>query len=269
VKQLKIYINTDLEGVSSFVDWEEAQFKTGRGIEYTKRFLTAEVNAAIEGIMQEDGGAEIVVQDGHGGGYWGPNMIAEELNPRATLIQGKRGIEIAGIDPSFDLLMSVGVHSMAGTQKGLMNHTVNHNQIMNFWINGVKVGEIGIWAAIAGYYGVPVCMLSGDFWAIEEARALLGEIEGVAVKKGLNMYTAECLNPLAARKLIKEAARSAVQNRGVYKPYKVEPPIEIKIEYSSTYFADKAELRLGVTRIDGRTVRVEGNDFMVVINQAL
>jgi D-amino peptidase len=265
---MKIYINTDLEGVCGFVDWEEATFETGRGVGYTKQFLTAEVNAAIEGILQEDAGAEIVVQDGHGGGYWGPNIIAEELHPRASLILGKRGMEIAGLDGSFDLLMCVGAHSMAGTQNGLMNHTISHGRIMNVWIGGVRMGEIGIWASIAGYHGIPLGMLSGDHWAVEEARLLLGDIEGAAVKKGINMFTAHCLNPLEARKLIKEAAVSAIKGRGRFKPYLTPSPAEIKIEFTSTQYADTAEINHRGERLDGRTVRFRGDDFISVLNQA-
>ena len=268
---MKVYLNTDLEGICCFVDWEEAQFTTGRGIEYTKRFLTAEVNAAIEGILLADAEAEIVVQDGHGGGYWGPNLIAEELNPRAEMIFGKRGVEIAGLDESFDLMVCVGVHSMAGTKHGTMNHTINHNQIQNFWINGVKVGEIGIWAAIGGQYGVPIGMLSGDYWAIEEAKALLddfGGIEGVAVKKGINLYTAQCMHPAKARELIREAARAAVAGRARFRPYNVASPVEIAIEYTNTQFADRGEFHLGAERLDGRTVRFRGEDFICVLNRA-
>jgi D-amino peptidase len=265
---MKIYISTDLEGTCGIVDWEEATFNTGRGIGYTKHFLTAEVNAAIEGILMEDDGAEITVQDGHYGGYWGPNMIIEDLNPRATLIQGKRMKEIVGIDRSFDLMMEIGAHSMAGTKNGVMNHTIGVNQIMNFWINGTVVGEIGIRAAIAGYYDVPVGMVAGDYWAVEEGKALLGDIEGAAVKKGLNMYTAECLNPAIARPMITEAARAAVAKRTRYKPFKVKTPVEIKIEYANTFFADKAELNSCAQRCGGRVVRFTGDDFMTVFTQS-
>lgn len=278
---MKIYINTDLEGICSFVDWEEASIQNGRGLGYTKHFLTAEVNAAIEGILSEDPSAEIIVQDGHCGGYWGPNLIAEELHPRASLIQGKRGVEIAGLDRSIDLMMAIGVHSMAGTRHGVMNHTISHNQIMNFWINDVKVGELGIWAAIAGYYGIPVGMLSGDYWAVEEAKALLGNIEGASVKKGINQFTAECLSPEKGRELIKEAARSCIANckaNGIaestghkkgaplYEPYIVKAPIEVKIEYTATIYADKSEVQ-GAERLDGRTVLFTGDDLIAVMNQ--
>jgi D-amino peptidase len=139
---------------------------------------------------------------------------------------------------------------------------------MNYWINGIKVGEIGIEAAIAGYYGVPLGMVSGDFWAVKEARELLGHIEGVAVKKGINMYTAECLNPLEARIRIREAAKKAASDFKSFKPFKVGSPVEIKIEYTNTNFADKAEIHLGASRQDGRTVSYTGGDFMQVFNRS-
>ena len=263
---MKIFINTDLEGICGFVDWDEAKMATSRGIGYTKEYLTAEVNAAINGILLEDASAEIVVQDGHAGGWWGPNMIAEQLHPRASVILGKRGVEIAGLSPEFDLFIGIGAHSMAGTQHGCMNHTISSEAIMNFWINGVLVGEIGIWAALAGHHGIPVGMIAGDYWAVEEAKALLGDLIGVSVKKGINRYTATCLNPIEARKQIAEAARQAVSAQRRFKPYAVASPVEIKIEYTSTFYADKAELG-GAERLDGRTVRYTGGDFMSTFSQ--
>ena len=265
---MKIYINTDLEGVSDFVDWAEADIKTGRGIQYTKHFLTAEVNAAIRGISAVYPEATFVVQDGHGGGYWGPNMIAEDLDRKAELIQGKRRVEIAGLDAHFDMMISIGAHAMAGTRYGLMNHTIGIDQIMNYWINDVKVGEIGIGAAIAGYYGVPFGMVSGDYWAVEEAKELLGDIEGAAVKKGMNMYTAQCLHPEVARERIAAAAQAAAERIQQFKPLRFEAPFEIKIEYMKTSYADAAEFDRGGTRKDGRTVVFTGGDLLQVIQQA-
>jgi D-amino peptidase len=264
---MKFYINTDLEGISGFVDWEEASFKTGRGVGYTKSYLTAEVNAAIDGILQADPGAEIIVQDGHGGGYWGPNIIAEELHPRASVVFGKRSTEIAGLDASADMMMCIGVHSMAGTRCGVMNHTISHGRIMNVWINGVLVGEFGIWAAIAGHYGVPVGMMSGDHWAVEEAKALLGGIEGVAVKKGLSMFSALCMNPLESRELIKKAAHSAAAHIDRFKPYAVSSPAEVKLEFTCTQYAEDAEIRHGAERIDGRCVRFTAGDIVTALNR--
>lgn len=264
---MKIFINTDMEGVCAIVDWEEASFKTGRGIGYIKNFLTGEVNAAIKGVLSVDKDAEIVVQDGHYGGYWGPNLIIEDLNPRATLIQGKRGTEMIGFDGSFDLLLDIGAHSMAGTPKGLMNHTIAPHEIINFWINNMKVGEIGIRAAIAGHHGVSLGMVTGDYWAVEEARALLGDIEGVAVKKGLNMYTAECMNPYRAQDLIREAAVKMMGRLKDFKAFKFDSPVEIKIEYAETIMADRTELKSGAVRVDGRTIILSGDDLIQTLNR--
>ncbi|MCL2867016.1 MAG: M55 family metallopeptidase, partial [Clostridia bacterium] len=164
------------------------------------------------------------------------------------------------LSSDFDLLIAIGVHSMAGTRYGCMNHTLSIDTIMNIWINGVVVGELGIWAAAAGHYGVPIGMLSGDYWAVEEAKTLLGHVIGVPVKKGINRYTAECYNLDESRQQIKEAARMAVAMRHTFKPYILTPPVEVKIEYTNTFHADKAEMG-GAERLNGRTVRHTGNDF--------
>jgi D-amino peptidase len=111
-------------------------------------------------------------------------------------------------------------------------------------------------------------MVAGDFWAVEEAMELLGNIEGVSVKKGINMYTAECLNPAEARRRIRDGAKMAVLRRGEFEPYKVGSPVEIKIEYTNTNFADKAEMRHGAIRMDGRTALFKGDDFIKVFNQS-
>jgi len=257
---MKVFINTDLEGICCFVDWDEANMPTGRGIGYTKEYLTEEINAAIGGILLEEPDSEIIVMDGHYGGWWGPNIIAEKLHPRASLILGKRGTEHVGLSDDIDLVMAIGMHSMAGTRHGCMNHTIGTDSIMNFWVDGVLVGEIGIWAALAGSYGIPLAMVSGDYWAVEEAKALLGNIVGAAVKKGINRYSATCMNPLEARRLIAESARQAVARLGEFKPYIVNSPTEIKIEYTNTSYADKAELG-GAERLDGRAVRYIGENF--------
>lgn len=256
---MKIYINTDLEGICAFVDWQEAQMKNGRGIAYTKEFLTNEVNAAIDGIYEADKNAEIVIQDGHMGGYWGPNLIVEKLNKHASVIQGKRGVEIAGLDSSFDLMFAIGAHSMAGTFYGVMDHTIDFDNYYNFWINDIKVGEIGIWAALAGEYGVPLAFVSGDYWAVEEAKALLGDIEGVAVKKGINRYTAECIHPEMAVNMIKDAAKRAVLRRIEYKPFKIDSPVNVRIEYTNTFAAYMAEAKGRGERIESRMVLFRGS----------
>jgi D-amino peptidase len=138
---------------------------------------------------------------------------------------------------------------------------------MNVWINGVKTGELGMWAAIAGQHGVPLGMLSGDHWAVEEAKSLLGDVEGAAVKKGLSIYSAVCINPSKTAVMIRDAARRAVLRANDFKPYRVNSPAEVKIEYTSTQHADTTEFRHGAERLDGRTVRQTADDVITALRR--
>jgi D-amino peptidase len=266
---VRVFIHTDLEGVCSFYDWKEADIKTSRGILYTKEFLTQEVNAAVEGFFAADPNAEVVVEDGHGGGYLGPNMIAEALDPRARLLVGKFDRHLATLDASFDMVAMVGAHSMAGTRYGLMNHTLSKEEYYDIWVNGTKIGEIGICALIAGVYGVPLTMVAGDHWAVVEAKELLGNIQGASVKRGLNAYNAECLHPNVARALITVAAKNAALRRKESKPFAMKPPFEVKIAFMFTEQADKAEYHRGAKRLDGRTISYGGDDLLALLNKFL
>jgi len=266
---MKIFINTDLEGIAGFVNPAEFEVDTGRGAIHTKELLTDEVNAAISGASSVFPGAEFVVLDGHGGGWAGSNILVEKLDPSAKLIHGKRMKEIVGLDDSFDLFFDIGHHAMAGTQYANLSHTISMNDIYNFYINDIKVGEIGIVAMIAGYYGVPVGLVTGDYWATLEAKELFSTFESfpetVAVKKGINQYSAECLNPTVACKLIYEAAAKAVTRIGEFKPIPPNQISEVKVQFMLTTSADKAEGK-GAERIDGRTVVFRGKDLMETFN---
>ncbi|MCL2741607.1 MAG: M55 family metallopeptidase [Oscillospiraceae bacterium] len=265
---MKVFIHTDLEGISGgFFDWAEAEMRMGRGIGYTREILTQEVNAAAQGILEADPSAEVVVEDGHGGGYWGPNILCERLDPRVRLLVGKFNRHLVSIDRGYGLFMMVGAHSMAGTPQGLMNHTLSAAKYLNFLINGVTVGEIGICTAIAGYYGVPLAMVSGDHWAVLEARTLQPNVRGASVKKGISRYNAECVATEAACGMIREAAREAVANAGEFRPYVVEGDVKVRIDYMQTDQADDSELKRGARRLDGRSVQFEGTDLIEVLSR--
>ena len=264
---MKVFIHTDLEGVCSFYDWDEVNMPTSRGIGYTKEFLTQEVNAAIEGVRLVCPDAEFVVEDGHGGGFLGPNIISEKLHRQAKLIVGKFNQHLSTIDSSFNFLMIVGAHSMAGTPCGQMNHTLSTEKFYNVILNNVPVGEIGICTAIAGSYGVPLGMVSGDYWATKEAEQLIENVWTASVKKGLNAFCAECLQPEVARTLIREAAKNAADQKNSLRPYEIRGDIEVQIDYMQTSQADEAVYKAGGKRIGNRSVMFTGNDIRQVFNR--
>jgi len=256
---------TDLEGATGVCGtWQDIN-PGGREHERARRFLTRDVNAAIEGAY-EAGAKEVVVLDGHGAAF---SIIPEELDERAKLIRGRRILEMEGLDSSFDAVFAIGAHAMAGTPDAILPHTLSSATIMNVWINGIKVGEIGLWAAIAGTYDVPLVLVTGDEAAVREAKKLLGDIECVAVKKATSPYAAICLHPNVTYRMIKEAAIRALRRLDEIKPFKVKKPVELKVEFKYVDIARRVAKRPGVELIDGRTVRAIGDNIIEVMSLVL
>jgi D-amino peptidase len=120
------------------------------------------------------------------------------------------------------------------------------------------MGEIGMNAAVAEYFGVPVGFLSGCDKAVDEGRAHFGDIEAVEVKKGLGRASAILLPPRISSKLLEEGAYKATKRLSDFKPFKIEEPTKIEVEFSHTGMTDAAEMTPYSTRVDGLTVTFEG-----------
>ena len=83
-KGLKVYIDSDLEGVSGVVAFQRHSYSTAPNYEQSKILLTKEINAAIEGLLEE-GVSEIVLWDDHGSG--GVNI--DYLHPAVEIAMGQ------------------------------------------------------------------------------------------------------------------------------------------------------------------------------------
>jgi len=228
---VKIYIHTDIEGVAGVVQWDHAHGHGGPAdpagpyYERSKRLLTAEINAAIEAALEE-GADEIVVSDDHGPGGIDPEL----LHPKARLLFGKPFPRGRGFDRSFDAMFFIGQHAMNLTPNANLCHTYSSKGIRRMLLNGQEIGEIGMRAALAGSFGVPVALFTGDDKACAEAKAILPAVELVAVKTSLGRTSALCLHPIEARKAIKAGVARALRRLGDYKPYLPPPPYEFIVE---------------------------------------
>ncbi len=247
---MKIFITADYEGVSGHV-------QGGSGGE--KEAITADINAAITGAV-EGGATEILVGEAHASMR---NIIPEKLDPRASFLSGqpKPLNHVGGIDGTFDAAMFVAYHAKAGTLRGIMAHTYT-GKVFSLKFNGIEVGEIGADAAIAGYFGVPVVMVAGDKAACDESRALLGDIETVAVKEGVSRSAGRCIHPVEARKLIKEGAKRAMGLIGTATPFVIQPPIRTEVVFTNPGYADNLELLPFIERIDGCAITFTAEDFI-------
>jgi D-amino peptidase len=229
--EMKIYIHTDIEGVAGVVQWSDAHGYGGPNdpcgpyYERSKRLLTQEINAAIEGAL-EAGADEIVVSDDHGPGGIDPEL----LHPRAKLLFGKPFPKGRGFDASFDAMFFIGQHAMNLTPNANLCHTYSSVSIRRMLLNGQEIGEIGMRAALAGYFGVPVALFTGDDKACGEAKAIMPNVETVAVKTSMGRTSALCLHPIEARKAIKQGVARAMRRLGDFEPYLPPGPYEFIVE---------------------------------------
>lgn len=261
---MKIWIMTDLEGVAGVFSFDEHVSPKGRWYDLSRKLLTQEVNAAVEGAL-EQGARDVLVVDGHG---WGGVNI-EELNPEAKLLAGRPLLLPWGLEKGFEAAFMIGQHAMAGVEKAHLSHTESHTCIQNVWINGVKAGEVAIVAAVAGYFDVPLVLVTGDKAACLEAESLIPGLETVAVKEGLSHGAAISVTPAKARMLIKEGAKRAMLKRKTIPPFKVKKPVELVIELTeeSKGSAETLSRRPGVKKIDTRTIKIEGDDILEALKR--
>jgi len=256
---MKLFISSDMEGISGVTGSDDAD-PDKEAYRRFRHVMTGDVNAAIEGALGA-GVNEILVNDSHDGMR---NILIEELNPKAQLISGvsKPLSMMQGLDSSFDLVMFVGYHAMAGTEAAVMNHTWYGRMVDDVWINGEVVGETAINAGIAGYFNVPVGAVTGDDKLAKEARKLLGNVEAAVVKEGIDRFTAKCLPLTTSRERIKTAANSAIKRRGEFKALKHSTPVTFKVRFASTSEAATACWLPMVKQEDPRTVSITFQDYL-------
>jgi len=166
-----------------------------------------------------------------------------------------------GVDGSFDAAFLISYHARAGTDAAIMNHTLL-GSIHNFWINGVLVGEGGISSAIAGHFGVPLALVSGDDKVAKEMKELLGDVETAVTKYAVDRYTARCLTPEETGARIKQAAKRALGRLGDFKPYRVDTPVKLEVEFTSASTALLASTVPGIVREGPRRISVTAEDMI-------
>ena len=253
---MKVFIVSDIEGVSGVTKGGQT---TGGAPMYeeSRRLYTEEINAAVRGAKAA-GATEIVAMDCHGAGdEWTFNSLIPELLDEACdfVVQDEWTEYTAFLESGVDAALFVGMHAMAGTRRGVMNHTVSGQVWQNLWFNGVLVGETGINAALCGTWGCPVLLVTGDDAACDEGRDLLGpSLVTVAVKQGLGAQSARNIAPLRARAMIEDGARRALADLAAVEPYLPGSPCEIQVEYKNTRAPDALRYRQGVERLSDRMI---------------
>jgi len=249
-----IFLITDAEGVGGVCRQDQTEPKD----QEMRQLLTGEINAAVDGFLA-GGATEVVVWDGHDGSQ---TLSTLTIHPKAKLVMGALGPSMM-MERRWSAVAYVGQHSKANIRAGIMAHSYSSLGIQNMLLNGKPVGEIDVIAAMAGHFGTPVIMLSGDQAAANELREIVPQAELAVVKEGIGRYACISLSATSARDLIREAARRSVVKIGTIKPYTVPGPVTLQIEYTTrNSLPVDAESRTGAEVLDDRTIRFRGRDIL-------
>lgn len=226
--QKKIYIFTDLEGVSGVYKFAQTREKDSPLNIQACEYFMDDLTAVITGL-QDGGATEILVVDGHGNQCVIPHMMV----PGVKYLTGvPRPSTYWGLDESFAGFVQFGAHAMMGTPDGVLNHTQSSKPENRYWYNGVESGELAQCAAIAGKYGVPTILVTGDVATCREARQFFGNTcVTVAVKEGISREAAILYPFEETRQALYDGAKKAMEVLPLCQPYKMELPIKGKLQY--------------------------------------
>jgi D-amino peptidase len=247
-----------MDGLSGVVN--RKQITPGHSeYDYGRRMLMADLLALLRGL-REGGAEEVVLYDLH---HYGRNVDISELPEFARVISGRPPYLhdwAGGLDDTFDAVLLLGFPAKQDAQDangGILSHSYG-SDIRNLRLNSVSVGAIGIEAAIAADYDIPVVLVTGDTACIAEATSLLPGVFGVVVKDSINQ-SGGLLYPLSVTSnLIQTAANQVASNPPDVKPYPVQDRVVLEVELNDgKYLESLAELFKEAMK-DERTLTVEG-----------
>jgi D-amino peptidase len=260
---MRVYISSDMEGVAGVCAWEQVDART-HNPDYPiyRRYYTQEVLSAIEGA-RAGGATDVLVNDGHGPMR---NLLLDDLPDDVRIVFGNRKpfSMVQDADGGFGGAFFLGYHGAAGAEDAVLCHTYTPSVVYEVRLNGLPCSEATINAALLGYYGVPLLLVTGDRTTIEEVRAQMPWVRGVAFMDSIGNRAAASMTPAAARRAIRSAAQEAVRDAASARLFRFEPPIVLDVQLVSAAQAHLVATIPSFERTGSRSVRFVQDDFAVV-----
>jgi D-amino peptidase len=235
---MRIFISVDMEGTSGLERLEEI-FRGLPGFDRFRQLMAGDANAVIQGAI--DGGAqEIVISDSHG---YMCNLYPDDLVPGVQLKRGmrRRWCQMKTLDVGrFDAALLIGYHAKAGTTEAILAHTWITG-FRDVRVNGQSVPEPSLNTWLAGAFGIPVVMLSGDDYVIDQSRPVLGDdVEYAQIKRSTGFFSGEHLPLEESRRLLRETSARAVSTTAKRTPVRCELPVTVEVDLSADPVSDSA-----------------------------
>jgi D-amino peptidase len=256
---LKVLISVDMEGVAGTVTGDQLG---PNGFEYGRfrEFMTREALAAVA-AAKAAGATEVVVADAHGNGE---NLLIDQFPPDVRIVRSwpRRLGMVAPVDATFNAVIFIGYHASTNNPAGVRAHTFSSATLTRVAVNGVEMTE-GSWgAAIAGHFGVPVVMMSGDDAAIAEVRKAIGNIEAAETKRSFGFHSAMTITPQASADLIAARVKAAFGRLKDFAPYKVQAPVTVDVSFKHYMPAEVLAYLPMFERTGSHSIRYRAKDMV-------
>ena len=256
---MKVYISADMEGITGVTHWDEVDHNKPAVYTQLQKRMTKEVAAACEGATQA-GAEEIWVKDAH---YSGRNILSEQLPNNVKLIRGWSGHPysmVQELDSTFDALMMVGYHSMAGMGGNPLAHTLSSAKLDSVYINDQQTSEFFLHGNVAAKHGVPLVFVSGDAGLCEEVQDVSPNTTTHATMVGVGDSTIS-IQPEESRKAIQKKVKAALSGDLKSCLWKHPNSFSLKIRYVKQQSAYRASHYTGASLVDAKTVLFETKDY--------
>ena len=256
---MKIYISADMEGITGVTHWDEVDHNKPSVYTQFQARMTQEVVAACKGAA-DAGAKEIWVKDAH---YSGRNILSEDLPKNVKLIRGWSGHPysmVQELDDSFDALLMVGYHSMAGKSGNPLAHTMSSSKLDSVFINEQQTSEFFLHGNIAAKHGVPLVFVSGDAGLCEEVKDVSPNTTTHATMVGVGDSTIN-IQPETSRKAIREKVKVTLSSNLKKCIWTHPDSFSLEVRFIKQQLAYRASHYPGATLLDAKTVTFEASDF--------
>lgn len=254
----RILVYHDMEGLSGQGDPDTFRFTHPELYVEGRELLTSDVNAVIAGLF--DGGAAVVhVVDGHGSGNPEPDLLLDDLDPRAEMLFRDEPFDayVDLVEPDlYDAIAVVGMHAKTSSE-GFASHTYTLG--IDIIMNGMHLTETEIVAYSWGRVGVPLILASGDD-RLGADLSTMPWIEFVEVKTATSASTADPRPVDEARADLQEGARQAMERRDQARVMRLGEPVEAAVRAVPPADLGVLDGVPGLRYTDGR-VDFEAADF--------
>lgn len=259
---MKVFLSADMEGTCGIVSWPETERSTPFDYSPMQKQMTREVAAACRGALAA-GAEEVLVKDAHDSAR---NLDPSGL-PRGICMNrswsGDLLSMMSGLDhDKYDAVFFTGYHAWAGCPGNALSHTMNgrNNRVT---INGVYCSEFLLNSYTAGYFGVPVALVTGDKAICDFAKELIPAITTVPVNEGrgggvTSIHPDEAVERIeaAAMEAMKHAAECAVP---------MPEHFHMEIDFVKHHVAYSKSFYPGAVLKEDKIVCFDSNDWYEVL----